>query len=324
MILPALLAFIVNGTVINQTTGKPTVATVTLYKLGGAGPEAIESVKSGADGKFSINQTPAAGPHLVQAAFDGVLYNHMLFPGRPTTDLNLAVYNASKARGSAKLSTHMLLLESNGSELSVSESYVWQNDGNTAFYDPAAGAFRFSIPEGAGKVRVMCTHPTRMGVPIERAAEKVGGGLYKVDFPVKPGETRFDLDYKMPGGTFAAKNPYPEAPVNIVAPVGIMITGDGVKNVGTHPETQASIYRVEKPDFKFEIKGEGSLRAPEEESGGDEGEGLKQIRPRVYDRFYPILALTAVILVSGLLLLARKQTPEPVAAGEAVKSKRKS
>lgn len=315
MMIPALLLFMVNGTVINQTTGKPAAATVTLYKLGGAGPEAIESVKSGPDGKFAIDKTPAGGPHLVQAAFDGVIYNHMLFPGRATTDINLPVYNSSKARGSAKLSTHMLLLESNGSELTVNESYVWQNEGNTAFYDPASGAFKFNVPAGAGKVRVMCTHPSRMGVPIERAAETTPqAGTFKVDFPIKPGETRFDLDYKIAGMTFAAKNLYPEAPVNIVAPMGILISGDGVKEMGQHPETQASIYRVEKPDFKLEAKGEGSLRAPEEESGGDEGEGLKQIRPRVYDRFYPILGLVAMILVSGLLLLARKQVPAPVAS----------
>jgi hypothetical protein len=52
----------VDGTVINQTTGKPQAgATVTLYKIGQAGPEAIESVKSGADGKFRIAQD-ATGP----------------------------------------------------------------------------------------------------------------------------------------------------------------------------------------------------------------------------------------------------------------------
>ena len=55
-ILMALPLLAEDGQVLNQTTGKPQPgATVTLFKLGGqAGPEVVESVKSGADGKFAI------------------------------------------------------------------------------------------------------------------------------------------------------------------------------------------------------------------------------------------------------------------------------
>jgi hypothetical protein len=308
MMLPALL-LIVNGTVTNETTGKPAAgATVTLYKLGSAGPESIETVKAAADGGFEINQTPQAGPHMVQVAFDGVTYNHMLFPGRPVTGISVPVYQSSQTRGSAKVATHMVLIESNGSELSVSESYVWSNEGKTSFYDPAAGAFRFMLPKGAeGKVRVMCTHPGSTGMPIERAAEKTNtAGVYKVDFPVKPGETRFDLDYRVAGTALVAKNLYPEAPVNFVVPQGITLAGDGVKELGQHPESQALIYRVEKPAFELMVQGSGSLRADSASGGEEEGAGLQQIRPRVYERFALILGLTAVILFSGLLLLYRK------------------
>src|SRR4051812_28365556 len=83
----------VDGTVVNQTTGKPQPgATVTLYKLGQAGMESVESVKSDAQGRFSINQDPK-GPHLIQTAFDGVTYNHMLPPGSSPTGLSLDVFN---------------------------------------------------------------------------------------------------------------------------------------------------------------------------------------------------------------------------------------
>ena len=53
--------FAVDGTVINQTTGKPANdATVTLYRLGQAGPEALESVHTDAQGKFTIKQDAPA------------------------------------------------------------------------------------------------------------------------------------------------------------------------------------------------------------------------------------------------------------------------
>jgi len=85
----------IDGKVVNQTTGKPQPgATVTLYKLGQAGPEAIESVKSGADGKFHITQDgQGPGPRLVQAAYDGVTYNRILPPGSPSNDVTVEVYN---------------------------------------------------------------------------------------------------------------------------------------------------------------------------------------------------------------------------------------
>src|SRR5579862_211901 len=85
----------IDGTVINGTTGKPQAnATVTLYKVGGNGPEALQSVKSGPDGKFLIT-AEAQGPRLVQAAFDGAVYNHMIPPGFPATDIKLEVYQSS-------------------------------------------------------------------------------------------------------------------------------------------------------------------------------------------------------------------------------------
>src|SRR2546426_11927129 len=84
----------ITGTVINQTTGKPQPgATVAFYRVATAtGPELIDQAKSDTQGNFTINQTPQ-GPALLRTAFDGVTYNHMLPPGRPTTGVMLDVYN---------------------------------------------------------------------------------------------------------------------------------------------------------------------------------------------------------------------------------------
>src|SRR5436190_23369185 len=79
----------VDGTVTNRTTGKPQPgATVTLYKLGQNGLESIESVKSDAAGKFRIDQN-LKGPRLLQSAYDGVTYNHMLPPNALETGVAL-------------------------------------------------------------------------------------------------------------------------------------------------------------------------------------------------------------------------------------------
>src|SRR5437879_13768038 len=85
LLLIASIAFAaVDGTVTNRTTGKPQAgATVTLYKLGQNGLESVQSVKSDAEGKFRIDQD-LKGPRLLQSAYDGATYNHMLPPNAPS------------------------------------------------------------------------------------------------------------------------------------------------------------------------------------------------------------------------------------------------
>ena len=84
----------VSGTVVNKTTNKPQAnAVVTLYKLGDAGMESLETVKSGADGTFAIT-AQAPTPSLLQAAYAGVTYNHMLRPNAPVTGVEIAVYRS--------------------------------------------------------------------------------------------------------------------------------------------------------------------------------------------------------------------------------------
>ncbi len=310
-LLAASAAFAeVSGTVTNQTTGQPQPgATVTLYKLASeTGIDAITTVKSGADGAFSMPDTPS-GPHLVQTAFDGVTYNNMLPPGRPTTGLKLSVYNSSNKPGGARITTHRVLYEADGMRLTVSESVIFKNEGKMSYNDPDKGTFRFFLPVGAGgKVKVMGTAP--QGMPIERAPKKTGTeNVYAVDFPVKPGETRIDLNYSMPmtgPAEVAGRILYDAAtPVRIVVPQGITATSPELKLLGQEPATQAAIYEVAGRDYKVALAGTGTLRQPEGPDE-DEGAGIRQIRPRLYDSFYPVLGLTALILVLGMILLARR------------------
>ncbi len=310
------LLFAVSGTVVNQTTSQPQVgATVTLYKIGNAGPEAMTSVKSAAGGKFEMPDTPQGGPHLLQTAFGGITYNKMLPLGRPTIDLTVDVFNATAKADSARVHTHMILLEPNGMKLQVNESVIWRNEGKTAFYDEKNGTMRFflSSAAAAGKVRVNCTAP--QGMPIERPVVKTPvAGIYTVDFPVKPGETRFDILYELPmtgPGTFTTKIVH-GGQVRVVAPAGVTLESDKIKLLGNEPSTQAGVYELAATEATIGVSGTGSLRGAEGEGasvGADEeegGEGLKPIRPRIYAGFETLLGLLGAALVAALVLLYRK------------------
>ena len=305
----------IDGTVINETLGKPQAgATVTLYKLGQAGPEQIESVKSGANGKFHIAQDAVGpGPRLVQAAYGDVTYNHILPPGSPSDNVTVEVYESSKKPGDAKIEQHAVLLEPVRGQLMVSEWYIFSNKGKVTYNDVDGGTLHFFLPPAAnGAVKVNATAP--QGMPVPQAAEKTRTpNIYKVAFAIKPGETRIDVTYHVPfnaPGTFAGKI-LDKAPTRLVVPNGVTLTGDGIQPLGQEPQTKAGIYDVKGPDFKLEIAGTGSLQQAAEASDDSGGGGAtyEQIPPKVYGNMKWILVLAFAILTLGFILLFRARAP---------------
>ena len=304
----------VDGTVVNRTTGKPQPgATVTLFKFGSAGPEALASVQSDAGGKFRIQQDLPQGPSLIETAYQGVTYNRMLEPGGAGSNLELEVFETSRRPGSARLAQHMVVLEPQGPYLNVSETFFFSNSGKLTYHDPASGTLRFFLPEALqGQPRVMVTAPK--GMPIRRAPGKTSQpNLYKLDFPIKPGETRIDLTYALPAaGTFSGKTLYDDAPTRLVVPAGVTLAGDGLAPLGQDPTMLASVYELKgRSGFTVRIEGTGSLRAatPAE----DAGPSIDQILPRIYDNLPWIIAPVLAILALGFVLLYR-MSPRPQAA----------
>ncbi len=304
---PAFAA--VSGTVINRSTGQPQPgATVALNKLGQNGIEMIDQAKSDAQGKFTINQE-VRGPHLLRTAFDGVTYNHMLPPGSPTSDVALDVFNASKRPGGAKVSKHMLLFEPANGQMLINESFIFANDGKTAWNDPDKGTLQFYAPKVLGKLEATATAPGGMpiGAPVTKTSKP---DVYAVDFPVKPGETRFDLTYTVPyttGAPYQSKVITKDDNTYLIAPNGITLTGENLSDLGTEPRTQAHIYGLSGASYKIQLT--GAEAAPPAAASADppenSGPQIEQIMPRVYSQAPLILALALGILALGFALLYR-------------------
>jgi hypothetical protein len=325
----------VDGTVVNSTTGKPqSGATVTLFQPTNQGPQFIESVKTDAQGKFQITKEvpPGPGPLLLQAVYSGVQYNKMLPPGTPTAGVEIPVYEASKTQGAAKIDQHMILLEpSADGNVQVSESYVFKNDGKATWNDPDNGTLQFALPAGAqGKVEVNALAPG--GLPLRKAPDPgKQPNTFKLDFPIKPGESRVDLQWSMPfrvPGVFTDRILTKGGNTRIIAPVGVTFKGDGLKNLGQEPRTQATIWGVEGPDIKFEVQGTGSLNDPSASGGQQGGQGgagqpaLGMNLPKLYgmasggaDFFTALLAVKWLLLTVlgmlalGFIILYRKGNP---------------
>jgi hypothetical protein len=187
------------------------------------------------------------------------------------------------------------------------------------------------LPPGTGgKVEVNALAPG--GMPIRRAAEKTATpDVYKIDFPIKPGQSRIDLAYNLPftsPGDFESKVLVKGAVTRIVTPTNVTVSGPGVQNLGPGPQgTNAMIYGVDTPDFKVSLTGTGALKGPDTGAadGGDQGGGqsISQIMPKLFNLGSPnagflatvdavkwIIILTLSILALGFMLLYRAGTGE--------------
>jgi len=327
LLVAAALHAAVDGTVMNGTTGRPEAgAPVTLVEMSGAGMQPRGSVTSDRAGRFAFNET-LQGMALLQTTHQGVTYNLTVPPGAQSTGLTLQIYDVSARPSLAKVIEDVVLLEPLGAELSVREDILWQNGGNQTFRDPAAGTLRFyAPPEAKDTLQVSATAPG--GLPLEQAAVPAGPrNVFKVDFPIKPGVTTFEVSYRVPfssPGAFSGRAVQKEAPLRLAVPAGVTLTGEGLELLGQEPQSRASIYSVKTADFRVQIEGSGSMGSAASGAEQDTGSGLEQILPRVYGSVYPILGLAFVILALGFVLLYRKKAPASTSTQQAASPRSKS
>ncbi|MGA2185980.1 MAG: hypothetical protein ABSH47_23420 [Bryobacteraceae bacterium] len=320
--LPAFAG--IDGTVANRTTGSPQPNVILqLLQPTQQGLQTIGTARSDAAGKFHFDQEPP-GPKLVQAVYAGVLYTHMIPPGSPTSGVEVPIWDATKDRSAAKLAEHMILLQPGAGELSVSETFIYQNGGTKTFSDSSAGSARFvTLGELKQSPSVSITPPG--GMPITRPTQSdKAKNSYHVDYPVMPGETRFDVTYTIPAADpleVSGRVLETTGPLRLVVPNGVTLKGDNLEMIGQEPTTQAAIYNVKGTEFRVQVVGSGTLArgdnsagqgAPQDDTGAPQ---IQEATPRLYDRMVLILGLTFGILLLGAIVLWRGGTGKAAKGG---------
>ncbi len=310
----------IDGTVVNQTRNKPQAGvSITLVKPGQQGMQTLGTTVSDAAGRFVFEKDqPGGGPQLLQASYKGVNYNKLMTPNIPTSNVELDIYEATSSPAVARVAQQMLVFEPDSGKTAVSETVIVQNDTKTTYNNEELGGLRFYLPPAAnGQVRINVQGP--QGMPLPRAAEKTReDDVFKVNFPIKPGQTQFDVSYVLPVGSpmkFQGRvvniEGMPAGPLRLIAPSGVTLAGKDIQSVGTEPKTQATIYNVTASNsFSVDVAGAGSLH-----NGGDAGDQqdsdapqVTEGNPRIY-RYLPwLLLLGFSILGVGFVILYRSQT----------------
>jgi hypothetical protein len=192
------LADSITGVVTNKTTNKPAGGDdVVLIRLQQGMQEAART-KTDARGRFKL-EIPAGdnGIHLVRVTHDKANYFRPAPPG--TESVEVEVFNAAaKVKGVSNEAIVMRLqTDESGKVLHVVENFFVKNESNPPLTQFSDRPFEFYLPEGAVVEGSAALAPG--GMPVQASPVPLGdANHFAFIFPIRPGETRFQISYRLP------------------------------------------------------------------------------------------------------------------------------
>ncbi len=280
------LAAPVSGIVTDRTTGKPSSGdTVALISFA-QGMQVAATTKSDANGRYTL-EVPAANPgedasagmHLIRVSHQKAAYFQPIPAGAHTVDVD--VYDVAAAVEGVTTEADVLAMQTGpgaAGELRVTEDFFVRNDSKPARTQLSDHAYEFYLPEGAKLQGTAAMGPG--GMPVESSPIPLAGkGHYAFVFPVRPGETRFQVGYTLPydGKTLGWTQREALATENLVVllPKTMRFTPDGTdwQPVQANPDAQTFVRKgvAAAAPVSFAVAGEGEL--PREAQNGNQNGG---------------------------------------------------
>jgi hypothetical protein len=190
------LAESITGVVTNKTTNKPAAGDdVVLIRLQ-QGMQEASRTKTDSHGRFTLD-VPDQGIHLVRVTHDKANYFRPAPPG--TQSVEIEVYNAAaQVKGvSGEADVMRIETDASGKALHVVENFFVKNESNPPLTQFSDRPFEFYLPAGAVVEGSAALAPG--GMPVQASPVPLGdANHYAFIFPIRPGETRFQITYRLP------------------------------------------------------------------------------------------------------------------------------
>jgi 5-hydroxyisourate hydrolase-like protein (transthyretin family) len=261
------LADSITGIVTNKTTNKPAAGDdVVLIRLA-QGMQEASRTKTDAKGRFTL-EIPNGdnGVHLVRVTHDKANYFRPAPPG--TQSVEVEVFNAAvKVKGvSSEADVMRIQTDESGKALRIIENFFVKNESNPPLTQFSDRPFEFFLPEGAVVEGSAALAPG--GMPVQASPVPLGdANHYAFIFPIRPGETRFQITYRLPySGSlkFAPRVMMPTDTVAIMMPKSMTFKpGPSAPYTPVTEETTAQTYvaRNAQPSqaLDFTVSGTGQM-----------------------------------------------------------------
>jgi hypothetical protein len=336
------------GTVTNGTTGKPAVGDEVILINLANGMDVAGSTKADSNGKFSFKVT-VPGPHLIRAVHQGVTYHQMAPPGVNTADVN--VYDVATKVTDLSVTADVIRFQADSGTMQGIRLFVVNNTSSPAKTQMNDHNFEFYLPPGAKVEQLQARAPNGQPIPAE-AVPQAEKNRYAIQFPLRPGETQFQVEFTLPYSGEIKIDPkplYPAAHLVIVLPKTMQFKAANPPSYQSMQDPSQGDSNVEvaqqtKPGqpLAFTLQGNGVItespgetasgaaqqqdqqqqgrdnRSSDNRPGG--GLGVPIDAPDALQKYrWPILFGFAVLLAIGGWVVTKRQPATSMAATSAAK-----
>ena len=350
-LLPAILSLALasaaaqtlTGTVTNGTTNKPAAGDEVILINLANGMDVAGSTKADSAGKFSFKLTGGPGPHLIRAVHQGVTYHQMAPPG--TDSVEVKVYDVATKVADLGVTADVLRFQADGSTMQGVRLFVVSNTSSPAKTQMNDHNFEFYLPAGAKIEQSQARAPNGQPIAAE-AVPQADKNRYAIAFPLRPGETQFQVEYTLPYSgelKFDPKPLYPAEHLVIVLPKSMHFKAANPASFQSmqDPNQSDSVVEVAQQaqpgqPFAFTLQGTGTIsespgqtasgaaQQQEQQPGRDTrpggGLGAPIDAPDPLKKYQMwILGGFAVVLAIGGWVVTKRQAATPLAATSAAK-----
>ena len=358
---PALLAAIfsltlasaaaqtLTGTVTNGTTNKPAAGDEVLLINLANGMDVGGSSKVDSNGKFSFKIT-VPGPHLIRAVHQGVNYHQMAPPGVNTADVQ--VYDVAPKVTGLSVTADVIRFQADSGTMQGVRLFVVDNTSSPAKTQMNDHNFEFYLPVGAKIEQLQARAPNGQPISAE-AVPQADKNRYAINFPLRPGETQFQVEFTLPYSGEIKIDPkplYPAQHLVIVLPKTMQFTAANPPSFQsmqdpTQGDSNVEVAKETKPGqaLGFTLRGNGVINESPGETASGAAQQQDQQQPQSQGRDnrssdnrpggglgvpidapdalqqyrWPILGGFAVLLAIGGWVVTKRQPATSVAATSA-------
>jgi hypothetical protein len=331
----AVSAQTLTGTVTNGTTNKPAAGDEVILINLANGMDVAGSTKADSAGKFSFTLKETGGPHLLRAIHQGVTYHQMAPPD--TNSADVTVYDVATKVNELSVTADVIRFQADSGTMQGVRLFVVNNTSAPPKTQMNPHNFEFYLPAGAKIEQVQARSPNGQPIPTEPVAESEKN-RYALAFPLRPGETQFQIEFTLPYSGEIKIDPkplYSAQHLVIVIPKTMQFqAGSGaVYQSMQDPNQGDSIVQVAQQTkvgqaLSFTLKGNGVINEPPGETASgaaqqqDQQQGQAQTRdnrpggglgvpidaPDALQKYrWPILFGFAVLLAVGGWVVTKRQ-----------------
>lgn len=266
-----------SGTVTNGTTGKPAAGDdVVLLKLAN-GMEEGGRTKTDSQGKFTFKLDDSGNPHLVRVIHQGVTYHTMAPPG--TNSVDVKAFDVTRKVDGLSVTADVMRFQAQGDQIQGVRLFAVDNNSSPPRTQMNDQNFEFYLPEGAQIDTTLAK--TAGGQPVNSApVPQKEKNRFAFIFPLRPGETQFQVVYHIPYTGSLNVDPRPLYPAQhfvVMVPKTMQFEarGGGFQSMDDPQQSTALVEvasntTVGQP-LAFKVSGTGLL--PEGGSSGQESAG---------------------------------------------------